>query len=455
MVVVSQVAGIGGFLSRGWVLLLQLAVAGVVLLLIPPGQRSEYSSPHRSFYRLVSALTTRQWAFVVASVVAVALVTLSVVLSLSRPTISYDTLNYHLPNVAFWLQQASLRHLPFSQPTYFTNAYPSNGELTALWLILPTHSNVIAFVMPTLYGILCVLSLTLLAKQLGAQPWAGLATALAVVATPLVTSTQIDGLLTDLAGVSGLVVGMTCALEMRASAQPWRWALMGGLCVGLSIGAKDTALLPGLAVILVLLVLSGRTHRFQTLALSIGGVFLLTGFWYIRNWVLIGNPIFPESLSLLHKTVFAGPKGGPLVPYDTSMVSQLLHGRMRPISIWTHSLYHLLGPALIIVALGAVGGIVASFRSRSPGIIAVTSIAWISGIAYLATPYTGGDPSGHGILIYENIRYALPAVCFTAAITAAVIPEWLVALIVSGTLAFDLYRIAQLSARRSRASSWH
>ena len=52
------------------------------------------------------------------------------------------------------------------------------------------------------------------------------------------------------------------------------------------------------------------------LAMTIAGFAAPAAFWYVRNLVLTGSPIFPTEIRLAGHTLFAGP-GGPVSTLST------------------------------------------------------------------------------------------------------------------------------------------
>ena len=87
--------------------------------------------------------------------------------------------------------------------------------------------------------------------------------------------------------------------------------LLGGLAAGIAMGTKPVGVVfvpPLLAVILI--VKAARSHSIKkTLAaasLIIFCLLLTSGFWYGRNFLLTGNPLYPLHVELFGKTILSG-----------------------------------------------------------------------------------------------------------------------------------------------------
>jgi 4-amino-4-deoxy-L-arabinose transferase-like glycosyltransferase len=437
---VVQLAGMLHLLTEGWVLLLQLLVAGICLRWVrPPSPLEAAQGVHRRTHHHGMKLAI--------GVVGVAILIAAVAVSLTRASTDSDTLSYHLPNIAFWLQQASLWHLPTSIPTFFTNAYPSNGELSALWLILPVHSDLLAFAMPCVFGVLCVLATAQLAAKLRASPWIGGLAGLAVVTSPLVIGTQVDSMLVDLTATSGVIVACACLLEAWDEPGRWQWPALAGLSLGISLGSKDTAVVAAIATLVVLVVGTRKSYRLRALGWAALGAALLAMFWYIRDWVILGNPIFPQRVTIGGRAIFSGPHS-PLDRYATSLLSQFVHLRSAPIHTWLHETLVEYGPSIALAILGGVVAVAVAARRHDRRLGAITCIMWIAAVGYLATPYTGGGVKGVLFLIASQLRYLLPAVFLAVALAAAVLPRIVTGTLCAAALVYGAIKAHQLHADR-------
>jgi hypothetical protein len=341
--------------------------------------------------------------FTFATIVAVA------VCSGPHPTDS-DDVTYHIPNAAFWSRAHDLWHLPAVLPGYFTNGYPSDSELITTWLVQPFQSARLAGWTTLFFGVILVSGVVFVAEQLGVRARTGAVASAAVLLSPLSWQTQIHSALTDWASAAGLIAGVGFALRARSGEMVW--VLLCGLSVGLAVGTKDTAFLPGVLVVGFALLLLPRGKRVRAVGNLAIGVVSLAGFWYLRNWIDTGNPVYPETIRLGPLTTFAGGRS-PLTAYSNSLASDLIHARGGVLSTWLHLVRLLLGPVALVPLAGAAG-VALVRRRRSVGATAAMVVLFF--VAYLVTPYTGPNVE---FLVSSQLRYAFPAIFLGAAVAGA------------------------------------
>ncbi len=436
---VMTVLGMVGALDRWTVLAAHLLVAAAVLWRVRPGPRPAPAPPP------VPAGWRRASRLGLGAVLAYAAV-LAVQLSVNGAPADADDVQYHVPNAVHWVQAHSLWGLPVANPGYFTNAYPSNGELLGSWLILPSHGVQVVCLATLLFGALLVAACAVVSQELGGSAHRGALASVAVLLTPLSFQTQVHSLLTDWASAAGVVAAVALVLRARpapeaistarpapeaiSAARPapeaistarrggFRWALLAGLALGIGVGSKDTAVIPAVAVfVLVLVVVPVR--RWLTAAALVGGTVLLSGVWFVRTGIATGNPIFPEPVRVGGHVIFTGGVS-PLTRLSTSLLQDVTHGATGPLHAWEHFVRLNVGPAVVIAAV-AVFGLARPRRRRD--LFACTLVAAVLFLAYLATPYTG--PAGYPALISSQLRYVMPAL-FLAAALASVMTRWLV-----------------------------
>ena len=259
---IAQVVGVMSLL--GWVGAigvlpvagLHLVVAGVVFL-----ATSSTPAP-------VAGPSTDRWRLATA-VACIAPGAMAVALGLNGRSVEADTVHYHLVNAAQWLNSGNITQLGYAAPGFFTATHPGNGELLAAWLMLPTHMDQLAYLMPALFGMLAVLGVVVAVEEAGSGPACGPGRGRAgLVAADLLLPRPTAE--TDLTAASGIIAGV--GLAVRAMRQPElrRWPWLAGMALGLGLGSKYSATLPFIAV----LVFIGATMpkaRLQALALTVVG----------------------------------------------------------------------------------------------------------------------------------------------------------------------------------------
>ncbi len=342
---------------------------------------------------------------------------LGVASSLRRArSLDFDTKEYHLSNLASWLQRGSLWHLPYAQPGSVTATHPGNGEMMGLWLALPTHGDELVYLAPMLFAPLCILAAAVLVRELrgGERGAAGLGAlaAVAVLAAPIYLGTQVDSLSTDLPAAAGLLGGVALLFVARRGNRSATVAL-AGISIGLGLGAKYTAVVPAAVIVAVAVLILRRRSDWWLL---VPGVATFAAPWFVRNLVATGNPLFPQDLKVVD---------GGVTPYNvlnTSILHQILDGRSAIVRSWIGLAADLVGPVLLIVPFALVVAVVRPGRAsdrRGLGLLAVVSAGAL--LAYMATPVTGGGPTGLDFIIASCFRYGLVGVLLTVVCSAIVL----------------------------------
>jgi len=266
--VVVLVAGTLGVLNRT---ALSVVAIGGLLAFLKAGSHSRLSSD-------LKGIAVRGPGF------ALGLVVLRAVIQswLFAPN-TVDVLSYHLPKIAEWVRAGRLC-LEGGLDPYAT--FPAGFELIETWWVIFLRHDALIELAGVEFLLLGFCAARALAEGLGVGRHASLA-GLLYVLTPGVNM-QAVSCLND-APVAALVVA-TFALAL--SAAPTALTL---LAFGLGLGMKPTFLFaaPGMAMSWVLFRPGARLSAGRvswTLALSSLGV---GGTWYVRNWMLYGNPFYP------------------------------------------------------------------------------------------------------------------------------------------------------------------
>ncbi len=216
------------------------------------------------------------------------------------PVVSTDALTYHFPAAVQWLQRGRIGLFPtwFFNPA---NGYsPLAGSTLIAWLMVPLGSDVLARYVQV-PALLCVgLGVYRLGRELSAGPPVAAAVgAAAVLCRPLFTAAVMgkDDLFVAFAFVAAVV-----AVAPDRSAEPFG-AVRFGLAVGLMLAMKYTALLA--VPVLVLAVPRWPVRRWAMAAVVAG---LIAGPWYVRNWIVTGNPVFPLAVPHVFRGLFTAAR---------------------------------------------------------------------------------------------------------------------------------------------------
>lgn len=258
---------------------------------------------------LLSGLLPRSF---LARALAIILLVECAVLALEGLTLPYtpygsDLYLYHWPASQLYL----LHHAVIVWPGWAAVDVPMNSELLAT-LALAFGSETAALWLQVVFGALLVLVLAgWLGRRFGAlAAWIGAALC---CASPLFTSLLTSGK-TEMGasyyGVASLVVALAWLESSQRGEQPSRRLLaLAGLFAGCGLGAKYTEgeVVAGIALLLIgasaIRMLNAWRHGERRPAalwprlvdlLVYGGCCLLPLLpWLIRDWALLGNPIYP------------------------------------------------------------------------------------------------------------------------------------------------------------------
>ena len=294
---------------------------------------------------------------------------LSLIHTLSSAALVGDNaLTYHLPSAAQWLQtgRLGLYNTWFFNPA---NTYsPLAGSTFLVWLIAPIGTDLIAQFaqMPAL--ILIFLAIVQIARSLGVRVSIGaLAATGALLSRPFISEAILvkdDQFLAAffLAAVAG------CASErLKDRLGPWRI----GIAIGLFFATKYTALLTA-PIFLLLIDAPFRArhqadlnenelllHQRRIIGLPTGGLFwwfavlgsivIIAGPWYVRNWILTANPLYPVPIGLPGVEIFKGM----FIP-ERSTEMRTLAGAWHALTGGFHSPSQLLMDTLLILWIIAI-----------------------------------------------------------------------------------------------------
>jgi hypothetical protein len=371
--VILEVLGTAGLLVWPAVLVLHLAVAAAVRWRLPP------PTP-----RVAERGTDREWwPWVLIAVVAVPLAALAVVQSLTSPASDFDTLRYHLVNAGFWLDGHSILQFPTGFPS--DAAAPGLGELFAVWLMLPTHSTELAFLLPTLFTGVTAVALVAIAEELGYPGWRGGLAAVLIAIAPLCYLGETDSLVMDMVVVAGVAGAALFALRAERGR---RWLVLAGASLGVACAAKGSGVLVGVLVIAWASAFPGRRRPLVTAVTVALPALLVAGVWYLRNWVALGSPVFPYGLSLAGHVIWtSGPD--PLLSGDRTLLGAVIGGGWGTVRQVGAYLLDLLGPGLLLALLIAVAVLAWAARSRKPALVSLLTLGFVLAAAHLVIPYTG------------------------------------------------------------------
>ena len=202
----------------------------------------------------------------------------------------WDGLAEHLAMAKIWLHGGAIVPLWYEHHSQF----PATVQMLYV-LGLAFGGPVAAKLFSALFGLLSLAALALVARRHFGEETGAWALAI-FAATPLVGWLSIVAYV-DMPAVFYCVLGLSFFLDWRrdrrASSAAW-----AGVCFGLGLAVKMQVLVFWGALLLVGLVValrrSGPPRRaLGQLAAYTGLALLVASPWYVKSWVLTGNPVYP------------------------------------------------------------------------------------------------------------------------------------------------------------------
>lgn len=374
--VACVVRGLGAI---GWLapapLLALLAAAALSLAAL--GRRSPDATTPRGgamFAALRAACVVENLPLVLAGVIG-----LTVACAAARllPIWQWDALGYHLPYVAFALQDGTLASVPPDVPYLSTYPHVVEWFFIAWRAMLPDDRLVDAAQIP--FGLFGALGVGALARAFGAKRPHAAAAAVAWLTLPAVFL-QLPTNYVDVASAALLLAAIGFVLAEPTT----RNVVVAGVALGLFLGSKPNAPVATVFLALVLIVRAVRAGRRGAVVVALALVALLGAESYLVNLARHGNPIWPVEAHL-----------GPITLPGLRPMSYLLEsgaaaprasgwGPIRVLRAWAT----LSAPPAFDMRLGGLGlvflgalplAVMAAFRRRSWPLLAVT-------LATLASP---------------------------------------------------------------------
>jgi hypothetical protein len=194
---------------------------------------------------------------------------------------------------------------------------------------------------------------------------------------------------------------LAVALLVEGGIEPVPLALAGAASA-LSLGTKLTVAVPIAVLTVAVVVVAFRRRRVALVLAWLLPLGALGAFWFVRNWVLVDNPLPFYDLRL-------GPLHLPQRMHlddDASVAEHLFDGHVWS-SVFRPGLRQAFGPVwpLVVAAPGAAGLLVVGRRrttaERLAGLVAVAA-----GLGYVLMPFT---MELGGAVFAATARYAAPA----------------------------------------------
>ncbi|MEA2474952.1 MAG: hypothetical protein QOE06_2867 [Thermoleophilaceae bacterium] len=322
-----------------------------------------------------------------------------------------DTLWFHIPYAARWVQDGSLTGLHFTSYEPLTTFYPSTPSLIHAIGMLAFGTEVLSPYVNLGWLALALTAGWAIGRPYGVAPATLLGSAL-VMGAPIIVGMQAGSAKDDAPGLALLLAALALLVNAWSVAPPRRSAVViAGLAAGLLLGVKLSMVAPALAIGAAAIAAAPRARRLSTAGAWAAMFVLGGGFWYLRDLARTGNPApwFEVNLGPVH---LPSPQ---LAPYTERYVTGALSDYLTRAGFYGDhlfpSLHGAFGPvwwAVLALALGGLIGALVAGGTRLQRALGAAGLAM--GIAYVLTPGgAGGTPEGVPHLVFWSMRYLSPA----------------------------------------------
>jgi hypothetical protein len=372
-----------------------------------------------------------------------------------------DSLWYHMPLAASFVQTGYLGHIYFFDPIFLASFYPANSETVHAVPILFFARDIVSPVMNLGWLAIGLLAAYCIGRPYGLGPQALVGGAIGLGSQSLVEF-QAGEALNDIVGVAAvlaaaamLVNGYAAARAASAGnpasagepeqlvptreARPYRLRarpgmadsrspvplitgrqiatgplIVAGIAAGFAAGVKLSFLAPIAALTVGVIVIAPRLGRLRATLAFVVPMLAAGGYWYVRNLVAVGNPI-PYIAHIGPISLPAPVRDFQLRP-DYAVVHY-----WNDTGVWSHwfapglhESFGTLWPATLIGMLATA--VFALWRGREPILRVLGAFVIVTAVAYVFTPLTAAGRQGEPISFVWNVRYLAPAVSVGLAI---------------------------------------
>jgi Dolichyl-phosphate-mannose-protein mannosyltransferase len=349
------------------------------------------------------------------------------------PSTESDTLTFHLPNIARWIQTGSVWGIHDFAPLQPTGHYPQSGDVVVMSTLLPWKSDAFVRAAGLPFFALSALAVYAIAKEAGASRASGVLLGALFASVPAFAIESFEGAKTDPVMVACFGAGVLFLvrhLRTRLGSD----LVLAGVALGVALGTKWYGVTNIAAVLLAwagLWLLTGRGPRplLRAAAPLAGLIAAAGGFWMLRNLVKSGNPVFPVRVGAAGIELFDAPRDFMRECAGFAVA----HYLDEPKALKEHfypAYRDLLGlPGLALgagwlaaaaIALRARLGRRGPVRSEHAVPLFLAVCVALQAVAYCVTPYTAFGPPGLPTQVAANVRWLAPALLLAAALTALV-----------------------------------
>jgi hypothetical protein len=246
--------------------------------------------------------------------IAVGFISFLIYTRLSIPILGWDAMLYHLFFPASWLQQGNIFRLTVPHYPYM-EYYPINGELLFCSWIIPVGADAIVKVMSLVILFFIFITVTTLSLNLGCKRLHALCGAFCSLTCGLCFR-HANIANTDMIVGLFLLLSVTFFLLSGEGYDNFKLFLCG-LVLGCAIGTKYLGFLLGggvFGIIIFFLIINWKgIVLLKKLILFILSTTIFSSYYFLWNFLLTGNPVYPINVSIFGHTILPGALAKNLV----------------------------------------------------------------------------------------------------------------------------------------------
>ncbi len=333
------------------------------------------------------------------------------------PSYTWDAVWYHLPMVGYIMQSGAIQEN--STPSFidlFINIFPKNIELFFLWNIIFLKSDIIVDLSQLFFTITGVVAIYSLALKLKIKERYAIYSSLLFFFTPIIILQSTTNYVDIAVSVLFLI-----AVNFLMYDNPENYSgnnvlpiLLSGLAAGILLGSKASG--PLFVVVLSTVIMGQelikRYNPFNIISSRHEGyvlkknlmiyliyflmpVLLTGGYWYIKNWLLYNNPVYPMEISFFNITLFKGVYEGIIDPVpdiinNLSPMTKLFYVWQEKVGFYFYdSRLSGFGPMWFILFLPSlVFSLVYSVRRKKYNFLVISTILIVTFLIYPRNWYT-------------------------------------------------------------------
>ncbi|MCP4546869.1 MAG: hypothetical protein GY835_10440 [bacterium] len=272
--------------------------------------------------------------------------------------LDWDGLYYHLPAIQGWVAAGRVCWLDQIPDLPFSNGYAMGNEVVTYFMYRILGHMDLVDGGNLWYWPLGFFALAEIADRIGVKGFWRWVTGALLIGAPVIVS-QSATCYVDIGFTFTTMAALAAGLIVVFDEEGGKWPalVLFGACLGLMAGTKGTG--APFAVVIMALVLGGRilrngreTSEIWVCRMFCAGLVVLAvgGYWYIRNIIHTGNPVFPIQVKLGAKVLFDGYNMTLMQEPNQPAWLVEFPNWLRPFVIWLQLDYPITGP-------GPMGGL--------------------------------------------------------------------------------------------------